>query len=140
MTSVLAGRRSELAELEDLLDSLEDRRGRVLVVRGEPGIGKSAVLAIVADRATARGMAVLTTCGVETEAQLPFAGLHQLLGPLLGEFNTLPAPQRVALEAAFGLTDGAASDLFLIALATLDLLADAAARVPVLVIVEDGHW
>jgi DNA-binding CsgD family transcriptional regulator/tetratricopeptide (TPR) repeat protein len=140
VTSVLTGRRSELAEFEDLLSLLEDRRGRVVVVRGEPGIGKSALLAVVADRATARGMAVLKTSGVETEAHLPFAGLHQLLGPLLGDLNALPGPQRVALETAFGLTDGAAPDLFLIALATLDLLADVAARTPVLVIVEDAHW
>ena len=140
MTSVLTGRGSELAEFEDLLSLLEDGRGRVVVVRGEPGIGKSALLAVVADRATARGLAVLKTSGVEAEAHLPFAGLHQLLGPVLGDLKALPAPQRVALETAFGLTDGTAPDLFLIALATLDLLADAAARTPVVVVVEDAHW
>jgi DNA-binding CsgD family transcriptional regulator len=140
VTSVLAGRRSELAELEDLFSGLEDGRGRVVVVRGEPGIGKSALLAVVADRATARRVAVLNTSGVEAEAHLPFAGLHQLLGPLLGGLKALPVPQRVALETAFGLTDGTAPDLFLIALATLDLLADAAAGTPVLVVVEDAHW
>ena len=140
MTSVLTGRGSELAEFEDLLSLLEDGRGRVVVVRGEPGIGKSALLAVVADRATTRGFAVLKTSGVEAEAHLPFAGLHQLLGPVLGDLKALPAPQRVALETAFGLTDGTAPDLFLIALATLDLPADAAVRTPVLVVVEDAHW
>jgi predicted ATPase len=112
----------------------------VVVLRGDPGIGKSALLAVVADRASARGMAVLRTSGAQTEARLPFAGLHQLLRPLLGDLNARPTRQLAALQAAFGLTDEVAPDLFLIVLATLDLLADAAARTPLLLIAEDAHW
>ncbi len=140
MTAVLTGRGSELAELERLIGLVEDGRGGVVVLRGDPGIGKSALLAVVADRATAGGIAVLKTSGTQTESRLPFAGLHQLLGPLLGDLTALPAPQLGALRAAFGLSDEAAPDLFLIALATLDLLADAAARTPLLLIAEDAHW
>ena len=83
---------------------------------------------------------VLATSGVQTEVHLPFAGLHQLLLPLLGKLATLPGPQRAALEAAFGMNGNAAPDLFLIALATLDLLAEAAGTAPLLVLADDAHW
>ena len=85
-------------------------------------------------------MRVLRTTGVRTEANLPFAGLHQLLRPILAGLDTLPKPQSTALAAAFGLSEGAAEDSFLIALATLTLLADAAAGAPILVVADDVQW
>src|SRR4051794_9026557 len=102
-------------------------------MRGEAAIGKSALVDRAAASAMARGMTVLCTTGSESEAHLPFAGLHQLLQPLLADLGRLPGPQRLAVEAAFGLSDAAAPDLFLIALATLELLGEAADRQPVLV-------
>jgi hypothetical protein len=90
--------------------------------------------------AQASGMRVLQTTGVRTEANLPFAGLHQLLRPILAGLEALPKPQYAALGVAFGLVEGAAEDPFLIALATLTLLADAAARTPILVVADDVQW
>ncbi len=78
--------------------------------------------------------------GVESEAHLPFAGLHQLLHPIMGQADELPGPQRDALMAAFGMCDSAASDLFLVALATLNLLAEAAGAEPILLLTDDFHW
>ena len=107
---------------------------------GEPGIGKSELFAVANLRSTDRGMQVLTATGVQSEAHLPFAGLHQLLRPRLARGEGSPVRQRVALLAAFGMTDAAAPDRFLIALAALDLLADTAARSPLLLVVEDAQW
>jgi DNA-binding CsgD family transcriptional regulator/tetratricopeptide (TPR) repeat protein len=138
-TLALYGRESEVSVLGELIDGI-DVRGGAVVVRGDAGIGKSALLAAASRSASARGMVVLTTAGAESEEHLSFAGLHQLLQPLLGDLGKLPAPQRAALEAAFGRSETTAPDLFLIALATLDLLADVAERAPLLLIAEDGHW
>ena len=136
----LFGREREIHLLDDLIDHVNER-GAALVVHGEAGVGKSALLASASARAQAHGMICLTTIGVQSEAHLPFAGLHQLLRPILAEVGELPDPQRDALLAAFGMiTATAAPDLFLIALAALDLLAGAAARTPLLVIAEDAHW
>jgi DNA-binding CsgD family transcriptional regulator/tetratricopeptide (TPR) repeat protein len=135
----LVGRERELQVLGALVDGVGDRGG-ALVVCGEPGIGKSALLAMASRRATDRGMLALTAAGVQSETQLPFAGLHQLLRPILTGAAGLPARQRVALLAAFGMNDEVAPDLFLIALAALELLADTAARTPLLLTVEDAQW
>jgi DNA-binding CsgD family transcriptional regulator len=135
----LFGRELETQRLDDLFDHVHDHGGS-LVVSGDPGIGKSALLREASARARERGMLILMATGVPSEAQLPFAGLHQLLQPVLGQISTLAAPQRDAMRAAFGLADGAAPDLFLTALAALDLLAESAARAPVLVVAEDAHW
>jgi DNA-binding CsgD family transcriptional regulator len=135
----LVGRERELGVLDGLVDAVGDGGG-ALVVWGEPGIGKSALLAMASRRATDRGMQVLTATGVQSEAHLPFAGLHQLLRPIIAGAEGLPVRQRVALLAAFGMTEVAAPDRFLIALAALDLLADTAARAPLLLIVEDAQW
>ena len=102
--------------------------GGALLVHGDAGIGKSALLDHAVGLAQAAGMRVLRTTGVRTETNLPFAGLHQLLRPILAGLEALPKPQYTALGVAFGLVEGAAEDPFLIALATLTLLADAAAR------------
>jgi DNA-binding CsgD family transcriptional regulator len=135
----LLGRDDELARLYDLIDGI-DARGGALVVRGEAGIGKSALLAAAKERALHRGVTVVSTTGALSEAQIAFAGLHQLLLPLLGGLELLPDPQRRALEAAFGIAEGDAPDLFLIGLATLGLVAERAADTPLLFVVEDAHW
>jgi len=135
----LFGRESETHVLAELIDHLQDHGGS-LVVSGEPGVGKAALLREASTRAQDRGMMILTATGVQCEAQLPFAGLHQLLQPVLGQIVVLPAPQRGAVLAAFGLTSAVAPDLFLTALAVLDLLAETAARAPVVVVLEDAHW
>jgi DNA-binding CsgD family transcriptional regulator len=135
----LLGREQELAVLDELLDHI-DERGGALLIRSEAGLGKSALLDEAERRATRLGMTVLRTAGVPSESQMAFAGLHRLLRPHLTKIANLPGPQAAALSSAFGLSNGAAPDLFLIALAALDLLADAAADSPLLLIVEDAHW
>ena len=138
-TLPLYGREAELSALNELIDGLGSR-GAAIVLRGEAGIGKSSLVDAAVRAADARAMSVLRTTGVQSEANLPFAGLHQLLQPRIAELGTLPSPQRAALEAAFGMSEEAAPDLFLIALATLNLLADVAERAPLLLVVEDAHW
>ena len=135
----LFGRDTETQVLDDLLDHVRDHGGS-LVVSGEPGIGKSALLKEAGSRAQDRGMLVLATTGVQSEAQLPFAALHQLLQPILAQVDQLAPPQRDAMLTAFGLADAAVPDLFLTALAVLNLLAESAARAPVLVVAEDAQW
>jgi len=136
---LLLGRDRELALLYALVDRIEEQGG-ALLVRGEAGIGKSALLAAAKGRATHRGVTVVSTTGALSEAQLAFAGLHQLLLPLLGGLDLLPDPQRRALEAAFGIAEGDTPDLFLVGLATLGLVAERAAETPLLFLVEDAHW
>jgi len=110
------------------------------VVLGEPGIGKSSLLRAAAGSARAASLLVLLTTGIEAEAQLPFGGLHQLLRPVLGVAGALPAMQRRALAAAFGTEDGRQPEPFLIALAALNLLAEAAAEQPLLLVADDVQW
>ena len=110
------------------------------MLHGEPGIGKSRLLASAEQMARDRGMAVLVTIGVQSEAHLPFAGLHQLLRPVRGRASELRDVQRAALDAAFGLTHEAAPEPFRIAMPALDLLSDVAADAPLLLVVEDAHW
>jgi DNA-binding CsgD family transcriptional regulator len=136
---LLLGRDRDLAELYALVDGIEDRGG-ALVVRGEAGIGKSTLLAAARDRALERGVTVVSTTGALSEAQLAFAGLHQLLLPLLGRLDVLPDPQRQALETAFRLAEGDAPDLFLIGLATLGLVAERSVETPLLFAVDDAQW
>jgi DNA-binding CsgD family transcriptional regulator/tetratricopeptide (TPR) repeat protein len=136
---LLLGRDRELARLYALVDRIEEQGG-ALVVRGEAGIGKSALIAAARERALEHGVTVVSTTGALSEAQLAFAGLHQLLLPLLDGLELLPDPQRRALEAAFGIAEGDAPDLFLIGLATLGLVAERAAETPLLFVVDDAHW
>jgi DNA-binding CsgD family transcriptional regulator len=137
--SPLLGRSEEQQLLESLLDDVLTR-GRALVVRGEPGIGKSRLLEETAHGARERGMTVLTTMGVQSEAHLPFAGLHQLLRPVRARARELRDVQRAALDAAFGLTDEAAPEHFRIAMAVLDLLSDVATDAALLLVVDDAQW
>src|SRR5512133_42040 len=135
----LLGRNQELALLTSLLDEVATRGG-ALVLRGEPGIGKSRLLSETAQAARERGMTVLSTTGVQSEAHLPFAGLHQLLRPVRGRAADLPAVQRAALGAAFGLEPEVVPEQFRIAMAALDLVAEVATDGPVLLVVEDAQW
>ena len=135
----LVGRDAEVGLIDGLIEGVR-ARGAALVISGEPGIGKSALVATAALRSTERGIRVLKATGLEAEARLAFAGLHQLLRPVLAGLAELPGPQRDALRAAFGMTDTSASDLFRTALAVLNLLADVAEPTALLVIAEDAQW
>jgi hypothetical protein len=135
----LYGRDSEVALLDEWLRDLGER-GRALLVRGDPGIGKTALLDAAADAARSRGCRVLTVTGVECEAHLPFAGLHQLLRPELARAEGLPAPQGQARLTAFGILDAGVPAIFLVGLAALNLLADVAADEPLLLVADDVHW
>jgi len=134
----LLGRARELGILRRLLDGARDGRAGVLVVRGEPGIGKTALLDWLAGQAP--GFRVIRGLGVESEMELPFAGLHQLCAPLLSRLGSLPGPQQRALSVALGLTDGDNPDRFLVAMAALSLMAEAAEDQPLLCVVDDAHW
>src|ERR671933_2845404 len=122
---LFVGRLKEQHLLTSLLDDVATR-GQALILRGEPGIGKSRLLSETERTARERGMAVLTTTGVQSEAHLPFAGLHQLLRPVRERAGELRSVQRTALDAAFGLSDEDAPEPFRIAMAALDLLSDVA--------------
>jgi DNA-binding CsgD family transcriptional regulator len=136
----LIGRDDELARLLVLVDGVHERGGS-LVLRGEAGIGKSALLAAASAYARGRGVTVFSTTAVESEMHLPFAGLRDLLLPFLDRLDRLPEAQRRGLEMALGLAPRDASpDVFLIGLATLGLVTDAATDGPLLLIVEDAHW
>ncbi len=135
----LLGRDDELAQLYALIDGI-GQRGGALVVRGEAGIGKSALLEAAAVRAFERDVTVVSATGRPSEARFAFAGLHQLLLPFLEARDRLPQPQRRALETAIGLADGDAPDPFLVGLAALGLLTEAEAKRPLLFLVEDAQW
>jgi DNA-binding CsgD family transcriptional regulator len=131
-------RRRECRVLDQLLDAARAGESRLLVVRGDPGVGKTALLDYLAGRAS--GSRVAHAAGVEAEMELAYAGLHQLLTPMLDRLERLPDPQREALATAFGLSVGPAPDRFLVGLATLSLLADAAEEHPLLCLVDDAQW
>ncbi len=135
----LYGRERELAVVQDLIDRAASG-GSALVVRGEAGIGKSSLLAEAAIYAREHGMLVLSTAGAQSETHLPFAALHQLLRPVLGGMSGLDPMQRAALSSAFGLTDSAASNPFLVGLAVLELIAEAATRSSVFVVADEAQW
>ncbi|MBV9205459.1 MAG: AAA family ATPase, partial [Actinobacteria bacterium] len=134
----LLGRRSECEALDRLLADVLAGQSRVAVLRGEAGVGKSALLGYLSARAA--GWCVARAAGVESEMELAYAGLHQLCAPLLDHLGRLPAPQRAALTTVFGLSSGAAPDRFLVGLATLTLLAEAAEQQPLACIIDDGQW
>jgi hypothetical protein len=134
----LLNREGERAALDGLLEDLRSGRGRALVVRGEAGVGKSALLEYVAGAAA--DMRVARAAGVESEVELAFAGLHLLCAPLLDRLDGLPGPQRDALGVAFGLRAGGAPDRFLVGLAVLTLLAEVAEDRPLLCMVDDAQW
>jgi DNA-binding CsgD family transcriptional regulator len=135
---VLLERKQECRELDRLLAGVREGLSGVLVLRGEAGIGKTALLEHAVESAT--GMHITRVTGVESEMELGFAGLHQLVMPFLGGLGNLPAPQREALGSVFGLAAGPAPDRFLVGLATLTLITEAAVERPVLCVVDDAQW
>jgi DNA-binding CsgD family transcriptional regulator len=135
---VLLGRESECAAVDRMLRAASASRSGALVVRGEAGIGKTALLEHALARAD--GMRVLSGAGVEAESELPFAGLHQLLWPILDLAEALPDVQTAALHSAFGLSADRVEDRFLVSVAVLGLLTAAADAQPLLCIVDDAHW
>ncbi|HVY96868.1 MAG TPA: AAA family ATPase [Solirubrobacterales bacterium] len=137
-STTLIGREAEGAQIERLLDGVRNGESGALLVRGEAGVGKTALLDAAVE--SAADLRVLRTLGVESEMELPFAGLHQLCRPLLGSLDLLPAPQLEALQVAFGLKEGATPDRFLVALAVLTLLSDVAEEQPLLCVVDDAQW
>jgi DNA-binding CsgD family transcriptional regulator len=134
----LVDRQRERQALDSLLGDLRSGRGRALVVRGEAGVGKSALLEYAAGAAA--DIRVARAVGVESEMELAFAGLHQLCAPLLDHLERLPAPQGDAVGVAFGLRGGGAPDRFLVGLAVLTLLSEAAEDRPLLGLVDDAQW
>lgn len=135
---MLVGRESERSALDALLQSARGERSAALVLRGEPGIGKTALLEYAADRA--RDMTVLRCVGIEAEYELPFAGMHQLVRPCLELVDRLPAPQAAALRGALGLSFDGVQDRFLVSAGLLSLLAEACDAGPVLCCVDDAQW
>ncbi|HET9118996.1 MAG TPA: AAA family ATPase [Solirubrobacterales bacterium] len=131
-------RLNERETLGNLLNDARSGRSAVLVVRGEAGVGKSALLRAVAENAT--GFRIARVAGVESEMELPYAGLHQLCAPLLDRLDGLPPPQEQALRVALGLASGATPDRFLVALGALTLLAEIADEEPFLCFVDDAQW
>ena len=139
VASRLIGRDAETERLDAALDRVRERGGS-LVIRGEPGIGKSALLEHVRERASSLGARSLTTTGVESEAELAFAGLHQLLRPITRRMDLLSDVQRDALEGAFGLRTTLESDAYRVALAAYDLVCEAAGGGPLVLILDDAQW
>jgi DNA-binding SARP family transcriptional activator/DNA-binding CsgD family transcriptional regulator len=136
---VLVGREAELRTMRRLLADAVAGSGSALLVRGTPGVGKSALLRAVAADAAERGFGVLSTAGVETERWFPFAALHLLLQPVLRHVEELPDAHRLALRGAFGAAEDQ-PDAHRVAFAVLELLADAAARQPILLLCDDLQW
>ena len=134
----LVGRRHERATLDALLRDVRAGSSRALLLRGEPGVGKSALLDWVGGRAS--GWRVARAVGVQSEMELAFAGLHQLCAPLMNHLHRVPGPQRDALATAFGLGVGRAPDRFLVGLAVLSLLAEGAREQPLVCLVDDAQW
>jgi DNA-binding CsgD family transcriptional regulator len=134
----LLDRHGERAAVDGVLDQARAGSSAVLVVRGEPGIGKTALLGYAAGRAL--GFRVVRAWGVESEMELAFAGLHQLCVPMLGRLDQLPGPQHDALAVAFGMREGQAPDRFLVGLAVLSLLAATAEDQPLACLVDDAQW
>jgi len=141
----LLGRRDECAALDRLVADVLAGASRVLVLRGEAGVGKSALLGYLSDRVAGEagrggGWRVVSALGVESEMELAYSGLQQLCAPLLDHLDELPPPQRDALATVFGLSTGPAPDRFLVGLATLTLVAHAAEQQPLACLVDDAQW
>ena len=135
---VFVDRRSEREALDELLGAVRAGESRALVVRGEAGVGKTALLEYLLERSS--GFRVVRAAGVQLEMELAFAGLHQLCAPMLDRLGRLPVPQRDALRTAFGVSPGSAPDRFFVALAVLSLFSDVAEERPLLCLVDDAQW
>src|SRR5690242_400740 len=135
---MLLGRHRERQGIERVLASARSGRSAALALSGEPGIGKTALLEHAAQRA--QGMQVLRARGVESEAEIPFASLLELLRPALSMIDRIPEPQSMALEGALALRPAQALERFAVGAATLSLLAAYAEQGPVAVLIDDAHW
>jgi DNA-binding CsgD family transcriptional regulator len=136
--ALLFGRRGECAALDGLVAGARAGQSRVLVVRGEAGIGKTALLDYL--ETNAAGCRIARSAGAEAEMELAYAGLHQICSPFLDRLDRLPDPQRIALSIAFGFVGGDAPDRFMVGLAVLDLLADRAEERPLICLIDDAQW
>src|SRR4051794_2690396 len=134
----LLGRRAERDVLDRLLTDVRSGASRVLVVRGEAGVGKTALLDYATD--SAADLRILRAAGVQSEMELAFAALHQLCMPLLDQLPRIPEPQRRALATVFGLAPGPAPDRFMVGLAVLSLISNVAEEQPVLIVIDDAQW
>jgi len=135
---VLHGRRGEREALDRLLEAVRGGQSRVLVMCGEPGVGKTALLESAIESAS--GFRIMRAVGVESEMELAYAALQQLCAPVLDRLDHLPAPQQDALGVAFGLRAGDVPDRFLVGLAVLSLLAEVAQEQPLVCVVDDAQW
>ena len=132
------GRRSERDVLDRLVEAVRAGESRVLVVRGEAGVGKTALLDYIVGHAS--GCLIARAAGVQSEMELAFAGLHQLVAPMLGRLDRLPVLQREALRTAFGVSPGPAADRFFVGLAVVSLLSAVAEEQPLICLVDDEQW
>ena len=136
----LTDRHSERGQLDRLIEAVRAGESRSLVVRGDPGVGKTVLLDYLARQAAEKGCRVARAAGVQTEMELAFAGLHQLCGPMLDHAGPLPGPQRDALRTVFGISAGPPPDRFLVGLAVLSLLSEVAGAQPLICVVDDQQW
>jgi DNA-binding CsgD family transcriptional regulator len=134
----LIGRRRECGTLDRIVEAVRGGESQVLVMRGEPGAGKTVLLEYLAGRA--HGFRVARVMGVQSEMELAFAGLHQLCAPMLDHASGIPAPQRDALQTAFGIAAGPPPDRFLVGLGVLSLLSEVAGQRPVICVIDDEQW
>jgi predicted ATPase len=136
--TTLRGRDAECATLDRLLNAVRRGESRALVLRGEPGVGKTALLDYAVR--SAPDLMLARAAGVESEMEFAFAALQQLCAPMLGRLERLPAPQQEALRVTFGLSGGEAPDRFVVGLAALSLLSEVAEERPLLCVVDDAQW
>ena len=136
----LTDRSSERAALDRLVDAVRAGESQALVVRGDPGVGKTVLLDHLAEQASGSGCRVARSVGMQSEMELAFAGLHQLCAPMLNRAERLPVPQRDALRTAFGIAEGPPPDRFLVGLAVLSLLAGVAGERPLICVIDDEQW
>ena len=134
----LTDRRRERGVFDRFIEAVRAGESRVLVVRGDPGVGKTVLLDYLVSRAP--GCRVARAVGVQSEMELAFAGLHQLCAPMLDHLEAIPVPQREALRTAFGLSAGPPPDRFLVGLATLSLLSEVAGQRPLICVIDDEQW
>ncbi len=137
--STLVGRDAETARLRQAVRDIR-QRGTAVVLRGEPGVGKTSLLNVIAADAADAGLTVLRATGLESETAVPFSGLHRLLRPVLTGAEVLAERQRAALLSAFGMADAPVTEPYLVGFAALELIADRTAETPIVVIVDDVHW
>ena len=136
----LMDRCSERDALDRLVDAVRAGESRALVVRGDPGVGKTVLVDYLADRASGSGCRVVRAVGVQSEMELAFAGLHQLCAPMMDHLDGIPVPQQDALRTAFGLAAGPPPDRFFVGLATLSLLSEVAGERPLICVIDDEQW